>query len=149
MRRRLYLLIACVWFMTALPGAACLAQAVPVLSKIASVLINAAVELDRVDVIVQDFMRLTGADETTRARYSKIKDNVLRGINIANSSLQGTQDLSQDQYDAAITEYAKAWGELQEFLKDTGALNASGLRAGPDAEPIPMPEPVALTFKVD
>ncbi len=149
MRRKLILLIACVWFMTALPGAACLAQAIPVLSKITSVLLNARTELDRVDLIVQDFMRMTGASEETRARYSKVKDNVLRGLNVANSALQGTQDLDQKQYDAAITEYSKAWSELQAFLKDTGALSAVGLRASPDSEAIPMPVPLALSFKVD
>jgi len=149
MKHRLYMLIACVWFMLALPGAACLAQAVPVLSEIASVLINANTELDRVDVVVQDFFRLTNADDATRARYAKVKTNVLRGINVAGGALRGTQDLSQEQYDAAFKEYVAAWQELEAFLTDTGALNASGLRAGPESEPLPMPKPHALSFKVE
>ena len=150
MKRKLILLIACVWFSTALPGASCLAQAVPVLSQIASVLINAKTELDRVDVIVQDYFRLTNASDETRQRYSTIKTNVLRGINIANSTLQGLQDIDQKQYDAAITEFSKAWDELQAFLKDTGALNVAGnkLSSGPGGVEVEMPEPAALTYKV-
>lgn len=148
MRRKLILLIACACFLAVLPGATCLQQAVPVLTKIVSVLTKARVEADRVDAIVQEYFRKTNAPDEQRARYATIRDNVLRGISFANSALQGTTDLSQEQYDAAIAEYAKAWSELMAFLQDTGALNASGIR-GPSGAPVTIKPPDALTFKVD
>lgn len=147
MRRRMMMLAACVFFMMTLPGAACVSQALPVLTKVVSVLTNAKVQADRVDAIVQDFMRATNADEATRAEYGRVRDAVLAGIDTARAATEGATDLSQEDYVAAFAEFNEAWSHLQSFLQKTGALKGAKLSAGGTSGEVDMPEPLALKFK--
>lgn len=128
------------------PSSVSCVKAIPILTEIASVLINAQTEAERVDVYVQEYFRATGADEATRAEYAKIRDSLLLGLDAARSATEGAADLSQEQYASAFASFNQAWHKLEAFLQKTGALKGSALSAS-EGQAIEMPKPLALKFE--
>lgn len=126
------------------------ASILPALPKIVSVLSDASAVLQIVDTAAQEFFR-THPDipPETRARYVDLYSKTVSSLNGANHALRGVQDVDQEQYDAAFKEFRAAYADLSVFLKDEGIMTGSGLKASPEGGEIDLPEPLALTYRVD
>lgn len=121
----------------------------PVIPKVVSVLNDATTVLNIIDGAAQEFFRqYPDIPPEKRAKYVELHARALSAVNAANSTLRGVQDIDQGQYDAAFLEFRRVYAELKKFIEAEGIMQAGQLRAS-DGTPQPLPDPVALTFKVD
>ena len=131
----------------ALTGCGLLAAAVPALTNIAAVIADASATLNNIDAGVRQWIRMTDPPANQIAKYESIRGKAYRALSIATRAVRGAQDVDQEQYEAAFHEFKVAFGEMQAFLEETNAMSAGTLSIGGEA-PEPIPEPIALSFKV-
>lgn len=137
------LLLAIILAIVPVAGCSLLHAAVPVLTDIARIIIDAQSTLEVIDAGVQDWLVITKQSDEVRSRYEKIRARCHSALNVAAKGVAGATELDQGKYDAAFRDFRAAWVELEKFLKDTGAL--SGKRLGLGGKD--YPEPAALTYK--
>ncbi len=127
-----------------LTGCAAVMKALP---TIAAVISDAQQTLEIVDVGVQEWIRRTDPPEEQRARYAKIRQNAYRALSLATRGVRGIQDMDQEQYDTAFKEFRESYGEMKDFLDETGAMRSGALSSSGEAEA--LPEPLAMSHTVD
>ncbi len=92
-------------------------------------------------------------DDTEQAKINELIQRSWAGIRAANLALQGAENLSQEDYDRAMSDFRNAYGELQVLLQKKGIL--SGSRGtllsmdGGEKESVEIAPPMALSLKVD
>jgi hypothetical protein len=77
-----------------------------------------------------------------RQVYAKCQD----ALNAANHALAGTEELTQEQYDAAFQSFKEAYLELRDLLHREGIAVNDKLGTGQSA--MDLPEPMALSYRV-
>lgn len=142
------LLVILVSFCSVVTATGC-AAVIPMIPKIASVITDAIAILQIIDGAVQEFFRThPDAPPELRARYTALHAKSLAALNAANHSLEGVEDLDQNQVDAAFAEFRAAYLELRDFLASEGLMVGGVVKAG-DGTEIQIPEPEALTVRID
>lgn len=143
-------ILAVALLFVAVPAATGCAAIMSAIPKIVSVITDAQSVLAIIDGAANEFFR-THPDipPETRAKYVELHAKTLKALNAANHTLRGVQDLDQDQADAAFAEFRAAYVELRSFLESSGLMSGGKMQAGPGASPVEIPEPDALTFKLD
>lgn len=127
-------------------GCAALSKAVPVLTQIDSILHDAQQTLVVIDIAVNEWARKTTPPEAVLEKYAAISSKAHKALSIASKSLQGVEDLDQDQYDSAFEEFKAAYVELVAFLEETGAMSGGKMSVNGQTEKVP--EPMAVGYQV-
>jgi hypothetical protein len=123
--------------------------AIPVLTTIAAVIHNARIVLDIIDGGAQEWFRThPETPEKVRAEYAKLHQKALLALDVAAQSVSGATDLSQKEYDAAFAEFKQAYINLVDLLHRQ-SIASDNLMGASDGSTFVIPEPMALSFKVD
>jgi hypothetical protein len=125
------------------------AAAIPVLTKIAAVVMNAKIVLDIIDGGVREWFR-THPDTPDKVvkKYEALHKKALLALDAAAQIVAGSTDLSQDEYDAAFAEFKQAYIDLVNLLHKQG-IARDGTMAAADGSTLELPEPLALTHRVE
>ncbi len=146
MIRTIKLLLLCCCLGAPLGGCAAV---MPVIPQIVSVVTDAMVIMGIIDNAAQEYFRThPNVTPEARAKYVNLYQKALNALNTAQHALTGVEDLDQKQYDAAFSEFRKAYQELTDLLDRQGMLNQGYLSAAP-GEQVYVPAPVALAYKVE
>lgn len=97
---------------------------------------DAQLILDRIDQSVRPLLALRN-DSELNAKYAQAMEQTRAALQVALRSAKGGQHLSEDELDAAFSDFRTAYTQLREIVRSLDTLSAS-----PSAEPIP--EPLAL-----
>lgn len=120
---------------------------VPLIPKIVSVLADASATMQIIDSAVEEwFAAHPDVDPKVRAEYRRLYAKCQQGLRGANLTLQGADELSQDEYDAAFLNFKDAYLELRTLLMREGI--AVGNKLGTGDATVDIPEPLALTYRV-
>lgn len=140
MRRKLILLIACVWFMLALPGAACIGSALPAIIQGAQLLGSA---IDVADAGQRAYFSRHADMEAqikaaTAVRYARA---ALLALNSAQAAAQSADD---GDLVAAKKSALESYKQMRALFGKLGVLTAAPRAGGadgmgPDSEPVDLP----------
>ena len=125
------------------------AAVLPVIPKIVAVITDAIAIMQIIDNAVQTYFA-THPDVPAKVKqaYALAYRKAMDGLNAANHALTGVEDLDQQQYDAAFEEFKQAYLDLLDLLAKQGLMQGNQLRVSP-TETVELPEPAALTFRVE
>lgn len=134
----------------AAPATSGCAAVLPAIPTVVSVITDAIAILNIIDNAVQTYFATHPATpEKVKTAYASAYRKAMSSLNAANHALTGVEDLDQKQYDAAFAEFQLAYRELLDLLSKEGLMREGNqLRVSFD-ETVQLPEPAALTHRVD
>lgn len=123
-------------------------ELIPLIPKIVAVLADATSTLQIIDTAVEEwFDQHPDVDPKVRAEYRLLYAKCHEALNGANHALQGAEDLTQNDYDAAFAEFKAAYIQLRDLLYREGIASTDG-KLGAAGATVDVPEPMALTYRV-
>lgn len=117
-------------------------QVIPVLSD-AAAYIDDAQEIVHIIRAAVDVWFYTHNDEKARVKVSHLLGDVAMGLDAAIRATRGAELMTNEQMDAAWSEFRRAYAELEAVLQDLGIIGKDG-RLGVSRDAKPIPEPLAL-----
>jgi hypothetical protein len=131
------------------PAIAGCAAAIPVITKIASVVTDAFLVMDVIDGEVRRFFQANPSfPPELQEKYFTLYRKAMTALNAAQKAVAGAKNLSQDEYDAAFADFKAAYLEILDLLEKNG-ITQDGTLGLASGEKIELPEPQALTFQVE
>lgn len=101
---------------------------------------DAQLILDRIDQSVRPILALKN-DEQLNQKYAQAIEHTRSTLQVALRSAKGGQSLSQDELDAAFSDFRTAYVQLRDLLQGTGLMSPAGTFSASSAQ---IPEPLAL-----
>lgn len=133
-----------------LVGAPLGCASLPVITQIASVVLDALAMLEIIDSSVDEWLaRHPVQAEQVRPRYAAAYQKAVAALNLAQRVLSSAESLDQEQYDAAIKDFGQAYRELVQLLEAEGITRDGYLEGASGQLPVYVPpDPLALTYRV-
>lgn len=121
-----------------------------ILAQIALAIAQAEPEIAVIEAAAAAFFAVN-PNAGTQAEVAAGIDKLRAALALAAKTVDGLDDLSQADVDAALADFRAAWTELSKLLQDSGVVQKDGKFAlAPHGAPERprMPDPIALHLKV-
>lgn len=140
--KSLFRVFAICLFLAAPTGCTAFMKALPTAATAVS---DAGAVLSIIEQAVDAWFTTVQPDPELRHQANSLIADAWTGLRIANASVEGSRNLSEDEKAAAFKEFQRAYEDLHAFLKKHGILKRSGL-GGPGGGEIQISEPMAMAY---
>ncbi len=138
-------LVAIVLAVTLLSGCGLLAEVIPWIAQITAIVVDAANVLNIINDTANKYFTENNTPVRVRNEFNAIMVKARVSLQAANSALRGADNLTQEKFDLAFSNFNEAYKELV-ALCDSIWVTEKGLRAYDVSR---LPVPLSLTYKVE
>lgn len=148
-RLRLFLALAVLSTLAALPGCAAFPAWLPIVTDILAVVTQAQNTTQQIEAAAAPFVKLLPEDK--QIAVSKAEARISQALATLGALSHAAKDLQQQDVDKAFAEFADAYRQLLGLLQDAGIMvhapggdaHAHAFKAEPGAPPIVVEDPIA------